>query len=402
MDAFNEVLRIIMMPPLLQVIAMSSVVLGVTYLLMRALHLNNPRVRSLYFCLALLAPLVMYFLFTPSIWFTRIIMEHGFAPFPGVLQLDLERVVEVNCVGVVCIVGLIFGAVTFVVSNIFSISIVKRLQGVVEVSGDEEPRLCGLVENVARRMGVATPRVGLTDHLQPNAFTVGRGKNAMVVFTMGILNTLDQRELEAVAAHELAHIKNRDFGLMTVVTSLKLVFFYNPVSYLAASMISKEMEYLADDVGARIMSRTRQLKSALVKISSVKIDRRPNILTTWTTSLFVYSQIGSLKAAFTAHPNLDTRLRHIGGKANSGGDVAKTVVVAVLLASTLFLAGGYLSQPMRLVDQILFRIDESFGLRLMRFTETGDHLAGAVTGVARVVPPIGGTMAFKGNPIPPP
>jgi heat shock protein HtpX len=402
MDAFNEVLRIVMMPPLLQVIVTSVVVLGVTYVLMRALHLNNPRVRSFYFCLALLAPLIMYFLFTPSIWFTRIIMERGFAPFPDVPQLDFERVVEVNYVGVVCIVGLIFGAATFLVSNIFSISIVKRLQGVVEVDVDEEPRLCSLVEKVAKRMEVATPRVGLTEHLQPNAFTVGRGKNAMVVFTMGILNTLDPKELEAVTSHELAHIKNRDFSLMAIVTSLKLVFFYNPVAYLATSMISREREYLADEVGAKVMSRTRQLKSALVKISSVKTGQRQNILATWTTSLFVYSQIGSLKSAFTAHPNLDTRLKHIGGKTNSRGDAAKTVAVAVLLGSTLFLAGGYLQQPMRLVDQILFRIDESFGLRLMRFPERGGQVMGAVIGFTNVAPTLGAVSISRSDSLLPP
>jgi Zn-dependent protease with chaperone function len=396
MDLLSEVLRNIMMPPLLQVILTSAVVLGVSYGLMRVLHLNNPRVRSLYFCLALVTPLIMYFLFTPSIWFTRIIVERVFSPFPEVPQMDLRSVVEVNYVGVVCIVGLILGAVTFLVSNIFSISIVTRLQGVVEVGADEEPRLCSLVERVAKRMEVGTPRVGLTEHLQPNAFTVGRGKNAMVVFTMGILNTLDLKELEAVTSHELAHIKNGDFSLMAVVTSLKLVFFYNPFSYLAASMISREREYLADDVGTKVMSMTRQLKSALVKISSVKTERRQNILAMWTTSLFVYSQIGSLKSAFTAHPNLDTRLRHIGGKTNSRGDAVKTLAVAVLLGSTLFLAGGYLSQPIRLVDQVLFRVDESFGLRLMKFPERG-QMPGATFGVARVTPPIERIMVLGGS-----
>jgi heat shock protein HtpX len=402
MDLFNEVLRIVTTPPLLQVVLTSAVVLGVSYVLMRALHLNNPKVRSLYFCLALVTPLVMYVLFTPSIWFTRIMVEGVFMQFPGVPQLEIKKVVEVNYVGVLCVVGLVFGAATFLVSNIFSISIVKRLQGVVEVGVDDEPRLYSLVEKVAKRMKIETPRVGLTEHLQPNAFTVGRGRNAMVVFTMGILNTLDQKELEAVASHELAHIKNRDFSLMAVVMSLKLVFFYNPFAYLATSMISREREYLADEVGAKVMSRTRQLKSALVKISNVKAESRPNILTTWTTSLFVYSQIGSLKSAFTAHPNLDTRLRHIGGNTNSTGDAVKTLAVAVLLGSTLFLAGGYLSQPMRIIDQVLFRVDESFGLRLMKFPEVGSHAAGAMFSVARVAPPIEGIMVINTGQIPSP
>jgi heat shock protein HtpX len=402
MDLIGEVLRIVMMPPLLQVVLTSAVVLGVSYILMRVIHLNNPRVKSLFFCLALVTPLVMYLMFTPSVWFTRIMMGHVFTQFPEVPQIEIERVMEVNYIGVLCIVGLVFGAVTFLISNIFSILIVKRLQGVVEVGADEEPRLSNLVDKVANRMGIETPRVGLTEHLQPNAFTVGGGKNAMVVFTMGILDTLDPRELEAVTAHELAHIKNRDFSLMVVVTSLKLVFFYNPFAYLATSMISREREYLADEVGAKLMSRKRQLKSALVKISRVKAESKPNMLTTWTTSLFVYSQIGSLKSAFTAHPNLDTRLRHIGGKTTSRGDAAKTFAVAVLLGSTLILAGGYLSQPMRLIDQVLFRVDETFGLRFMMFPDGGMRVAGAAFGMARVAPPVEGIIVFSGGHIPPP
>ncbi|TSA39960.1 hypothetical protein D4R30_00295, partial [archaeon] len=214
MDVFNEVLRFVIVPPLLQVLMTSVAVLGGSYILMRALQLDNPRVRSLYFSLALVAPIAMYFLYTPSIWRTTYTVFHVFTPIQGITPLGIQKIVEVNYVGVICIVGLIFGAATFIMSSLFSVSIVKRLQGVVEVTAEEEPRLCELVERVARKMGVNTPRVGLTEHLQPNAFTVGGGKRAMVVFTMGLLDSLDQRELEAVAAHELAHIKNNDFGLM--------------------------------------------------------------------------------------------------------------------------------------------------------------------------------------------
>ena len=363
--------------------------------MMRVLRLNNPRVRSIYFGLALLAPIIMYVLFTPSIWFTRIIMQHGLTPFPVGTNFNFERVVEVNYVGVVCVVGLIFGGVTLLVSNLFSISIVKRLQGVVEVSVDDEPTLYKMVEKVAKKMGLDAPRVGLTEHLQPNAFTVGRGKSTMVVFTMGILNALQSRELEAVAAHELAHIKNGDFNLMSFVTALKIVFFYNPISYLAASMVSREREYLADEVGAKAISRTRQLKSALVKISAAKTAMSENLLTTLTTGLFVYSQTGSLKAAFAAHPNLDTRLSHIGGVTNQRRDAVKTAAVAVLLVSTLFLAGGYIFQPMRLVDQLLFRVDDSFGLRLMKFPEGRGPPAGAVVEMTRIAPPLDFKPAFR-------
>jgi len=402
MDVFNEVLRFVMVPPLLQVLMTSVAVLGGSYILMRALQLDNPRVRSLYFSLALVAPIAMYFLYTPSIWRTTYTIFHVFTPIQGITPLGIQKIVEVNYVGIICIVGLIFGAATFIMSSLFSVSIVKRLQGVVEVTAEEEPRLCELVERVARKMGVNTPRVGLTEHLQPNAFTVGGGKRAMVVFTMGLLDSLDQRELEAVAAHELAHIKNNDFGLMSVITSLKLVFFYNPFSYLAASMISREREYLADVMGSKAISRTRQLKSALIKISSAKPVIGGNILTRLTTGLFVYSQIGSLKAAFTAHPNLDTRLRNIGGKTSQKGDAAKTAAVAVLLVSTLFFTGGYIVQPMRLVDQLLFKIDEVFGLNLFRSPERGRPVGVMISGFAQMMPLVGGAVAIKMAPLPPP
>jgi hypothetical protein len=160
-------------------------------------------------------------------------------------------------------------------------------------------------------------------------------------------------------------------------------------------MVSREREYLADAVGSKAISRTRKFKSALVKISAAKIGQNQNLLTTITTNLFVYSQIGSLKAAFAAHPNLDTRLRHIGGQTNQRGDVVKTAAVAILLASTLFLAGGYIFQPMRLVDQLLFRIDESFGLRLMKFPEKGGPLSGVVPGMARIAPPLDSIQVLR-------
>ena len=400
MDVLSELLRLLTAPPLPQVLLSSAAIIGVSYALMRIFRLNNPRVRSAFFSLALITPLVFYIFFTPQIWFTRHFVSHGFPIYPGATPFEIGKVIEVNYTGVICVVGAIIGAATLFVSVFFSVPLVKRLQGVVEVTCDEEPGLCGMVERVAEKMGVDPPRIGLTDHLQPNAFTVGRGGRAMVVFTMGLIDALSPKELEAVAAHEIAHIKNGDFSFMAILTSLKLAFFYNPISYLALSMVSREMEYLADEVGSRAISRTRQLRSALLKISKEKQAMEGNALSGLLTGLFVYSQIGSLKAAFTAHPKLDTRLRYIGKKSNSKGDAVKTIVVAVLLLGTLFFASGYIFQPMRIVNQFIFRFDPAFGANMIRF-DRGSPLGGMVFGIART-PPIGTIMSFRVAPIPPP
>ncbi len=383
MDAIGELLRILNSPPLPQVILSSTIIVGVSYVLMRVLRLNNPRIRSAFFSLALITPLAFYIFFTPSIWFTRYLVTHGLPPYAGAASFEVGQVVEVNYAGVVCVVGAIVGAATLALSAFFSVAIVKRFQGVVEVTHEEEPRIFDMVESVATRMGVPTPRVGLTEHLQPNAFTVGRGEGAMVVFTMGLIDTLDQRELEAVTAHEIAHIKNGDFSLMAMLTSLKVALFYNPISYLALSMVSREREYLADEVSSRTLSTSKHLRRALRKIAEAKPVREGNPITNLATGLFVYSQIGSLKSAFTAHPKLETRLRRVGVRSSARWDAAKTVVVAGILVGTLFLGSGYILQPVRVLGHMLYDFGPAHGMGVMTFG--GAHLRETALGFA--VPP---------------
>jgi heat shock protein HtpX len=354
-------------PPFPQVLLLSAGTLIMTHVLLKLFNVGEPRTRSLFYSLTLLAPLVVYAVYTPSIWIMGPIFQQVFVSPLGMTLTRQEEFAFVNYTGILCIVGLAFGAATLAVSYLFGAEIVTRCRGIMEVTEEDEPRLYRLVEKTAKRIGVATPRIGLTESLQPNAFMIGHGRATMVVFSSGLITALNSLELEAVAAHELAHIKNGDFHLMAVISSLKVVSFFNPASYLSASMLAREREYLADEVGSRATRRSNALKKALAKIAQAPLTPRRTILPDLLSGLFIYSQIGSLRAAFTSHPSIDTRLSRIGGeRAKSGADRYKVAVIALVLLGSLAL-GFNLIEPTNLM-KMFFMLDPGFGMQLRGFT----------------------------------
>src|SRR4051812_27407183 len=87
------------------------------------------------------------------------------------------------------------------------------------VSAQDAPGLHALVERLAIQADVAMPRIGISDLPVPNAFAMGRSpRHATVCVTTGLLHLLERNELEAVLAHEIGHIRNRDVALMTMAS----------------------------------------------------------------------------------------------------------------------------------------------------------------------------------------
>jgi Zn-dependent protease with chaperone function len=138
---------------------------------------------------------------------------------------------------------------------------------------------------------ITEPRLGVIEDQMPNAFTYGHGPwNGRVIITRGLMDVLTPDELKAVYAHELGHIKNRDFIMMTLVQALVLALYtlarsarfssnrnLLPVmlasyaaywlSYYVSLMFSRVREYMADYSSAQIIGNPNTLCSALVKIS---------------------------------------------------------------------------------------------------------------------------------------
>lgn len=195
------------------------------------------------------------------------------------------------------------------------------------------------------------PKVYIMDDPAMNAFATGRDpKHAVVCATTGLLDALEDQELEGVMAHELGHVKNYDirvsmfaFGLVSVISLiadliLHFTFFSGGrdrhpailllgivaaiIAPIAASLIqlaiSRRREYLADATGALTTRYPEGLASALEKIGSRgSVTRRAN---TSTAHLFFANPLskGSIANLFSTHPPIDKRieaLRQMGAKA---------------------------------------------------------------------------------------
>ncbi len=216
--------------------------------------------------------------------------------------------------------------------------------GAHEIQKKDNPRLYRIVENLAITEGLPMPKVYIMDDPALNAFATGRDpKHAIVCATTGILDALEDNELEGVMAHELGHVKNYDirvsmfaFGLVAVISLIAdLILHYtffsdsddrHPAVFvlgLAAAIvapiiasliqlaISRQREYLADATGAMTTRYPEGLASALEKIGKQgSVTRRAN---TSTAHLFFANPLkkGTLANLFSTHPPIEDRIKRL-------------------------------------------------------------------------------------------
>src|SRR5215831_4776160 len=132
--------------------------------------------------------------------------------------------------------GLVFFLVIAGVFNVFSYwfsdKLALSMAGAHEVSQEQEPGLHGIVADVAQLAGIPKPRVYVIDTESPNAFATGRSpSHAVVAVTGGIRRILTDRELRAVLAHEVGHVKNRDILIGTIAATIA-----GAISYLQTAL----------------------------------------------------------------------------------------------------------------------------------------------------------------------
>jgi heat shock protein HtpX len=103
----------------------------------------------------------------------------------------------------------------------FSDKLVVKMTGAQPVAPGSAPRLERMIERLSEKAGIPTPALYIVPDPQPNAFATGRNpERAVVAVNQGLLDLLDERELEGVVAHELAHVKHRDTLTMAIVATL--------------------------------------------------------------------------------------------------------------------------------------------------------------------------------------
>ncbi len=245
--------------------------------------------------------------------------------------------------------GTLVGAIIYVAIQYYAAGRqALTMAGAREIQKRDNPRLYRIVENLAITTGLPTPKVYIVDDPAPNAFATGRDpEHAAVAATTGLLDLMDDAELEGVMAHEMAHVKNYDirvttlvFGLVVVVGLLadflaRMAFFGgmrrnggggNPIvlilgilamilaPLLAAGIqaaISRQREYLADATGALTTRHPEGLASALQKLGDYSRPlkrQQASMAHLWMADPM---QPGVIDRMFQTHPPIPDRIKRL-------------------------------------------------------------------------------------------
>jgi heat shock protein HtpX len=194
----------------------------------------------------------------------------------------------------------------------------------------ESPGLHSTVERLAARAGVAKPKLFLIQDGLPRAMAAGRGpRGSTVAISTGLLSVMSPAELEAVLAHELAHVRHRDVVVQTSVVviaatllelsriggwfSRVLLFFLGPIaSAFVHLMLSPNREYLADRAAAWICDSPHPMADALVGLEQaselVAFSGSPATEPLYTINPFLEE---GLAALFVTHPPVGERVRRL-------------------------------------------------------------------------------------------
>jgi len=213
-------------------------------------------------------------------------------------------------------------------------------------SREQYPELHAIVENLVAKANLPKPKVAVIKTDIPNAFATGKSpRNSVVAVTTGLMQTLENDELEGVIAHELAHVKNRDVTVITLASlfstiawfvmhstmyrgygygqrqqggGVLLLFIVAAIvwflSFLIIRAISRYREFSADRGAAFITGKPLKLSSALMKISGrIKVTPKSELREVeGMNAFFIIPAIGeSIASLFSTHPPVEARIKQL-------------------------------------------------------------------------------------------
>jgi len=270
--------------------------------------------------------------------------------------MSILLVIVVQAYGGSAVTALTFAAILNLGAYFFSDKLAIKASRAKPVEEHELPQVYGIVRRLALQADMPMPRIYLMDSPQPNAFATGRNpKHAAVAVTTGILQIMTNEELEAVLAHELSHVRNRDILISSIAAMIaaalsmiaRFAFFFGGgrnresgaigallvliVGPIAAMFIrfaiSRAREYQADASGAAITGQPLHLASALRKIGTAT-ERIPMQVNPAVSQLFIANPLKALgnrrggtsqfAKLFSTHPPIEDRIARLEEMALGG------------------------------------------------------------------------------------
>lgn len=253
-------------------------------------------------------------------------------------------------------IALVIAVVMNAVSYFFSDKIALTTSGAQPVSRDQLPRLYQVMERLAAKVNIPVPALYVVPDMAPNAFATGRNpRHASVAVTQGLLELMNDDELEGVIAHELSHVRNYDIltssiaatiaGAITYMAqmgqwamlfggfggdrdddrrggglSALLMIFLAPFAALLLQLfLSRTREYAADETGVRMVGHTEGLISALEKLGAYNRRIPTSAISPSTSSLCIVKPMfgaGTFSSLFSTHPPLEDRIAALRNMVN--------------------------------------------------------------------------------------
>jgi heat shock protein HtpX len=252
------------------------------------------------------------------------------------------------------VMALIFAGIMNFVSYFFSDKIALAMYRAQPVTREQLPRVYSVVERMTQRIGLPMPKIFVIPSESPNAFATGRNpSHASVAVTQGILDLLNDEELEGVLAHELGHVRNHDILISSIAATLAgaitmlarmamwgamfggygsrddrdrgggigaiLMLVLAPIAAMLIQLaVSRSREYAADATGAHFTGNPYALASALRKLDAYS-RRVPMVASPSTAHLFIVQPLlgmGGLdfSSLFSTHPPIAKRIERLTGR----------------------------------------------------------------------------------------
>jgi heat shock protein HtpX len=245
-------------------------------------------------------------------------------------------------------IALLIATVMNFASYFFSDKIALASSGAQPVSRQQLPRLYMVMERLAAKAMIPVPALYVVPDAAPNAFATGRNpRHASVAVTQGLLQLMNDEELEGVIAHELSHVRNYDILITSIaatvagaitylasmgrwgmllggmgggrdderegsgITALLMIFLAPFAALLLQMLLSRTREYAADETGARMVGQPYGLISALQKLGAYNQRIPTTAISPSTSALCIVKPLfgaGTLTSLFSTHPPLEDRI----------------------------------------------------------------------------------------------
>ena len=256
------------------------------------------------------------------------------------------------CMPVILLGYVIFDVIGTIIAIIISITlsstlnrnsdrIILKMYSAKKAEKEEYPLYHETVEDIAKKTGIKGPNLYIIKSKAPNIFTISANrKRTGIIVTEGLLQICSDKELESVIAHEFGHIRYRDSDLMTLVGAIagaitfagELVIWTtvsddnvrHPLSIIPLTILApfsamimhlwipKNREYRADEFSFRTTGQTKNLISALNKLSTEVRYRPIRGLIHGTSHMFIVNPVtGLFSTIFCTHPSIKTRIKRL-------------------------------------------------------------------------------------------